>query len=161
MDVPGEQRHADEAGCDAAPTQVRPPETVLAFDFGERHIGVAVGNSLSAGAEALEILRTDKGAIPFERIKSLLDAWHPARLVVGRPSHPDGAAHAMTARCERFARQLNGRFGLPVILVDERYSSVEARREQPTRGRRRIAPRVDAEAAAIILRQWWAEQGLS
>ena len=134
--------------------------TVLAFDFGERHIGIAVGNSLTGGAEPLEILRTDQAPGPFVRIAALLQAWQPACLVVGRPSHPDGAAHAMTARCERFARQLHGRFGLHVDLVDERYSSVEARRSMPARARSQGNVRVDGEAAAIILRQWWAEQGL-
>jgi len=126
-------------------------ETLLSFDFGERRIGVAVGNSLTGSARALLVIAEESAERRFERIGRLISEWQPQRLVVGRPSHPDGTAHEMTARCERFARQLHGRFRLPVSTVDERYSSVQAREG--------LAPGEadDALAAAIILRQYLDE----
>lgn len=104
-----------------------PVQTLLGFDFGRQRIGVAVGNTLTGAAEPLLTLAEQTVDARFERIAALLREWQPAMLVVGRPLHPDGAAHEVTAQAERFARQLQGRFGLPVTLVDERYSTVAAR----------------------------------
>ncbi len=128
------------------------PETILAFDFGTRRIGVALGNSLTRSARPLEVIDEQTVDRRFARIATLLGQWEPQRLVVGRPCHPDGTPHEMTARCERFARQLHGRFGLPVATVDERYSSV-ASDEGPRPGEPD-----DALAAATILRQYLDEQ---
>jgi putative Holliday junction resolvase len=128
------------------------PETILAFDFGTRRIGVALGNSLTRSARPLEVIDEQTVDRRFARIATLLGQWEPQRLVVGRPCHPDGTPHEMTARCERFARQLHGRFGLPVASVDERYSSVVSRE-----GLRPGEPD-DALAAATILRQYLDEQ---
>ena len=123
-------------------------ETLIGFDFGTVRIGAAVGNTVTSSARALAQIDNRVAARGFEAIGRLLAEWQPQRLVVGRPLHPDGTAHEMTARCERFARQLSGRFGLPVALVDERYSTREAQasgaRDHDT----------DAQAAAIILRQY-------
>jgi len=123
-------------------------ETLVGFDFGSSRIGAAVGNTLTASARPLAQIDNRVSARAFEAIGRLLAEWQPQRLIVGRPLHPDGTPHEMTARCERFARQLNGRFGLPVNLVDERYSTVEA--EAGGEGGRNI----DAQAAAIILQQY-------
>jgi len=117
---------------------------VLGFDFGARRIGVAVGNSLTQTARPLALI-DDDGESRWRRIAALIAEWQPAQLVVGVPRHPDGAAHGLTARCERFARQLAGRHRLPVAQVDERYSSVAVE------GGR------DDEAAAVILQQWLDE----
>ena len=125
--------------------------TLLAFDFGEVRIGVAVGNTLTESAEPLCVLPSVPTQQRFDAIARLIAQWQPAALVVGRPLHPDGAPHQMTARCERFARQLAGRFGLPMHLVDERYSSVQALSD----GAR--PEQLDAQAAAIILRQYLAQ----
>jgi putative Holliday junction resolvase len=125
-------------------------ETLLGFDFGTVRIGVAVGNTLTRDARPLEVLDNRIAERGFSAISRLLKEWGPQRLVVGRPVHPDGNPHALTARCERFARQLGGRFGLPVELVDERYSSAIAASEAGSQ----LAEGVDAEAAAIILRQY-------
>lgn len=103
-----------------------PVQTLLAFDFGEKRIGVAVGNTLTGGAEPLATLTALSVDERFARIGELLQQWQPSRLVVGRPLHPDGTPHHVTALAEKFARRLEGRFGLPVSLVDERYSSVAA-----------------------------------
>lgn len=131
-------------------------ETLLCFDFGERRIGVAVGNALLGSARPLALIEEPVNDRRFARIGALIREWQPQRLVVGRPG--DGTADddepglpASVARCERFARQLRGRFGLPVDFVDERYSTLEAQQ-----GLARGAPD-DAEAAAILLRQYFDE----
>jgi putative Holliday junction resolvase len=125
-------------------------QTLLAFDVGTRHTGVAIGNTLSASARALTVLDARVSARMFEAIAALVKEWQPDALVVGRPLHPDGNPHEMTARSERFARQLHGRFRKPVALVDERYSTVTVEAG-------RVA-QVDAEAAAVILRQYLADR---
>jgi putative holliday junction resolvase len=124
-------------------------QTFLAFDFGEKRTGVAIGNRLTQSANPLPTLHIAVTDARFDAIKKILNEWQPEALVVGVPSHPDGAAHEMTSRAKRFARQLHGRFNLPVHEVDERYSSVEA----ASRG----AKDLDAEAAVIILEQFFSE----
>ncbi len=137
-------------------------EVVLGFDFGARRIGVAIGNTLTRRARPLAVIDA-QGPTRWARIAALIAEWQPARLVVGIARHPDGAAHEMTQRCERFARQLEGRFRLPVARVDERYSSVEADTQRASRrfpslsgGRGGVPPGGcnDDEAAAVILQQY-------
>jgi putative Holliday junction resolvase len=120
---------------------------VLAFDFGARRIGVAIGNGVTREARPLTSVDSVSSAGRWATLGGLVADWQPARFVVGIPLHPDGTPHEMTARCERFARQLEGRFRLPVERVDERYSSAVAAR----------ADDVDAAAAALILQQWFDE----
>ncbi|NWG31905.1 MAG: Holliday junction resolvase RuvX [Rhodocyclaceae bacterium] len=128
-------------------------ETVLAFDFGLKRIGVAIGETLLGSARPLSIIEVEANAQRFAAIDRLISEWRPARLVVGRPAHADrDSPHEFAARCERFARQLAGRYRLPVELIDERYSSLEA--EARHAGDKRKA-RLDAEAAAIILQSWF------
>jgi len=121
--------------------------TVLAFDFGTRRIGVAVGTIAAATARPLCVIPAG-AAQTWARIATLIAQWQPKLLVVGIPRHPDGTAHEMTGRCERFARQLQGRFGCEVARVDERYSSAVIGGSTAR----------DDEAAAVILRQWLDEQ---
>lgn len=120
---------------------------LLGFDFGTRRIGVAVGNTLTDTARPLCVVAAEPVEARFRRIDALIREWRPAALVVGRPLHPDGRPNDSTPRCERFARQLGGRFRLPVALVDERYSSVAGDAGEPGD---------DAQAAATILRQFLA-----
>ena len=122
-------------------------DIVFGFDFGVKRIGIAMGNTLTGQAQPLTVIKAIDNASRFKAIGELIEQWRPARLVVGEPRHPDGAEHEMTLRSRRFANQLNGRFNLPVDLVDERYSSavIPARRGQV----------IDAEAAAIILQQYF------
>ena len=94
--------------------------TFLAFDFGERRIGVALGNDLTETANPLTAIDAINDDARFAAIGALVKEWQPSAFVVGRPSHPDGKPHAMTARCEKFARQWTGRFDRPSYLVDER-----------------------------------------
>ena len=133
------------------PASERAPEPAVAlvfgFDFGVKRIGIALGNTLTCQAQPLSVVNAIDNAARFARIGELIAAWRPARLVVGEPRHPDGAEHDMTLRCRRFANQLHGRFGLPVVLVDERYSSAVLRAKR--------GEIIDAKAAAIILQQYF------
>ena len=137
------------------PAAASPPTggTVLAFDFGEKRIGVAVGETLLRQAHPLTTIAAAANAERFAAIARLIAEWQPHRLIVGRPLSLDGVPHALTARCERFANQLRGRFGLPVDFADERLTSVEAaeRLRASGHGGRRAKPAIDAVAAQIIL----------
>ena len=97
--------------------------TILAFDFGTRRIGVAVGESAIGLAHPLTTIASEQNERRFAAIESLIHEWHPALLIVGLPVHTDGTAHALTARARRFAKQLEGRFGLAAELVDERFTT--------------------------------------
>lgn len=121
--------------------------TLLAFDFGLKRIGVAVGNTVLRQAEALEIISAATNEDKFSALEKLMTSWQPVLCVVGLPSHADGSADEMTQRCRRFANQLHGRFGVATVLVDERYSSavLSAKRGE----------RIDDQAAALILQQYF------
>ncbi|MEJ2894641.1 Holliday junction resolvase RuvX [Bordetella avium] len=125
-----------------------PEETLLAFDFGEKKIGVAIGNTLTCHARPLEIIFSERRDERFGRIQALLEAWRPQRVVVGLALATDGGDQSATLRCRRFANQLHGRFGVTVELVDERGSSMEAQEKLGSH-----APD-DAMAAAIILQRY-------
>jgi putative Holliday junction resolvase len=128
-------------------------EVVLGFDYGEKRIGVAVGNSLLRRAQALLIIENRNRMYRFETIAALIADWKPQRLVVGLPVHPDGTPHDMTRLATRFGNQLNGRFDLPLTWVDERYSTLAAAGFSGSAGWRGL----DAEAARIILQQYFDE----
>ncbi|WP_019141921.1 Holliday junction resolvase RuvX [Noviherbaspirillum massiliense] len=128
-------------------------ETVLGFDFGLKRIGVAIGNTLLRQAQPLTVITAATNDAKFSEIAALMREWQPARCVVGLPLHPDGAEHEMTVRCRRFANQLHGRYGVDTVLVDERYSSAVIAQ--------RRGELIDAEAAAIILQQYFNEYGKS
>ncbi len=121
-------------------------QTYLAFDFGEKRVGVATGNDFTKTAEALSIISYNNKDQLFEKIQAFIKEWQPKALVVGIPTHPDGNAHEMTAKAQRFANQLQGRFNLQVHLVDERYTSVSVENGD------------DALAAQLILEQYFSEQ---
>ena len=122
-----------------------PVLSFLAFDFGTQRTGVATGNSLLRQASPLTSVAA-AGEARFAPMAKLIAEWQPDALVVGVPWHPDGAPHDNTRRAQRFARQLQGRFKLPVHEVDERYSTTEARANG--------AADVDAASAAVILDQF-------
>ncbi|HET8694914.1 MAG: Holliday junction resolvase RuvX [Burkholderiales bacterium] len=125
-----------------------PTRTYLAFDYGLKRVGVASGNSMMRQAQPLRTIAAE-GDARFTQIGRFIEEWQPDALVVGVPFHPDGAEHENTARARKFARQLQGRYRLPVHEVDERYSTTEA---QQAGGRD-----LDAESAAIILQQFFNE----
>ncbi len=117
-------------------------KTILAFDFGEKRIGVAVGNTITKTAEALKIIQEKNQDEKFKAIEALIQEWQPQLLVVGLPTHPDGAEHEMTLKAKRFGNQLHGRFQKEVVWVDERYTSVSVKDGN------------DALAAQLILQQY-------
>ena len=117
-------------------------KTILAFDFGEKRIGVAVGNTITKTAEALKIIQEKNQDEKFKAIEALIQEWQPQLLVVGLPTHPDGAEHEMTLKAKRFGNQLHGRFQKEVVWVDERYTSVSVQNGN------------DALAAQLILQQY-------
>ena len=128
---------------------------VLAFDYGLRRIGVAVGNALTGTATALPVLPARDGVPDWERIRHLIGEWGPALLLVGLPLNMDGTPSAMSERAARFSRRLHGRFGIRCELMDERLSSFEARdRMAGEQGRTAL----DSVAACVILESWFAER---
>jgi putative holliday junction resolvase len=131
------------------------PITVMAFDYGTRRVGVAVGNSVSKSGQALKMIAAPNSDAMFGEIEDLLKEWQPDRLIVGVPVYPDGTEHEMTAKARRFGNQLNGRFQLPIEWVDERYTSVVLE-DDP-----RMQDNLDAHSAALILEQYFAESALS
>jgi len=133
--------------------------TFLAFDFGTERIGIAVGNSISASAQALTTVHGNQNEQRFADLATLIKEWQPTALIVGLPCHPDGTPHEMTRLCQRFARRLKGRFSLPVILVDERYTSTAASAQLNDMGIRGIKqkPLLDQYAAQQILQAYFDE----
>jgi len=125
-------------------------QTFLSFDFGTRRVGVAVGNTLLGRAQPLKTVAAE-GEARFVALQALIAQWQPGALVVGVPFHPDGAAHDNTLRARRFARQLQGRFKLPVHEVDERYTTTEALSLGSGQAD------VDAVSAALILDQYFRQ----
>ena len=148
------------------PEKARRPTsgTVLAFDFGLQRIGVAVGEQDTRTAHPLRGVAAATEAGRLTAIARLIAEWQPALLVVGRPLGEDGEPHETTRRAERFARQLTGRFRLPVEMVDERYSSVEVESRMRTaygRGRAAQLARgklLDSHAAQILIEQYFNER---
>jgi putative Holliday junction resolvase len=135
------------------------PGTLLAFDFGTRRIGIAKGNSLIGSALPLATIDAEKTDLRFARIAELIAEWQPSGLIVGLPCNDDGSPHELTALCRRFANRLKGRFNLPTILVDERYTSAAASsalNEQGVHGRKQKLV-IDQYAAQQILQAYFDE----
>ena len=129
--------------------------TVMAFDYGLRRVGVAVGNALTKVGQPLKTIAAPNVDALFQEIQGLVKDWQPQQLVVGRPVHPDGAEHEMTAKATRFGNQLHGRLNLPVAWVDERYTSAILERVH------QMQDNLDAHSAALILEQYFAETSQS
>ncbi len=135
-------------------------DTVLAFDFGLRQIGVAVGSISRRSSQALTVLNAKEGQPQWQEVEALVSEWQPAILVVGEPLNMDGSDSELAERARKFARRLHGRLGLPFEMADERLSSFEAKQqlaEQGHRGDYKKAP-ADSQAAALILDTWLAER---
>ena len=136
------------------------PETVIAFDFGLRRIGVAVGQTVTASASPLGVVANDPDGPDHARIAALVDEWRPARLVVGLPAHADGTPSDIEKQVRAFIADLE-RYGLPVATVDERYTSIEAeavlKRARSEGSRGRISKEaIDAAAAVLIAERYLA-----
>jgi putative Holliday junction resolvase len=130
--------------------------TVMAFDFGLRQIGVAVGNSLLYTSQPLPIIRAREGVPDWQALERLIDEWHPGLLIVGDPLNMDGSDSELCERARKFARRLHGRLGLPFEMVDERLTSFEAKQLSRERGHKGDYKRrpVDSVAAELVLRSW-------
>lgn len=137
------------------------PRLLLGFDYGMKQIGVAVGQPITGQARELCILKAQNGVPDWNQIEKLIREWQPDALVVGLPLNMDGTPSEMSARAEKFARRLNGRFNLPVHTHDERLTTYEAKGQRLSEGQRdgyRQRP-VDAIAAALLLEGWLQDQG--
>lgn len=130
--------------------------TLLGFDFGPRKIGVAVGQTVTGTATVLETVRAQGQRPNWKRLEAIIREWQPDAAVVGLPFNMDDSEEAWSERVHRFARQLQGRFGLEVHLIDERLTSLEARRQLKV-GQHTADDRIDAQAAKLILETWLAD----
>ena len=136
------------------------PETILAFDFGLRRIGVAVGQDVTASASPVGVVTNGEGGVDHDRIRAIIQEWHPTRLVVGMPTHTDGSPGTMATAVEAFIDEL-AQYELPISTVDERYSSLEAEealrnaRKQGLRGRI-SKDDIDVAAAVFIAERYLA-----
>jgi len=136
------------------------PRTLIAFDYGTRRIGVAVGQELTASARPLKTLLSVKKQPDWDAISRVIDEWRPDALVVGIPLNMDGSEQEMTHAARRFGARLQGRYGLPVYFADERLTTREASRQMADAGRRMSRGEqgagnpVDAMAAQIILQSY-------
>ena len=131
--------------------------TVLGFDPGNKHIGVAVGETLLGAAKALEVLPTKQGEPNWNRVKCLIDKWRPDFVIVGLPCHADGTDSHSTIAAKRFVNQLRNRCGVTVKTVDERLSSHEAEQRLRNRGKKHDSLALHSEAAAVILETFLAQ----
>jgi putative Holliday junction resolvase len=131
---------------------------VLAFDFGTRRIGVAVGDLSLKLAHPLATISAEDNRTRFTAIERLIEEWQPVQLVVGLPTYPDGTEHEMSRLARRFAQRLKGRFGIAVALADERFSTYAADEALADAGvaARRRKPVIDQVAAGRILDAWFA-----
>lgn len=129
---------------------------VCAFDFGLKHIGLAVGQSFLKTAQPIAIIKAKEGKPNWDELGHLLTQWAPNLLLVGLPLNMDGSESEMSTRARKFANRLHGRYGLNVELFDERLSSFEAKSKRHERvDSRRKLTTVDAEAAQLILESWF------
>lgn len=129
----------------------------MAFDFGEKRIGVAIGETTLTQAHPLTVIHAQSRDQRHQAIKQLIQEWQPLQLVVGLPTHADGTPHAMTVLCKRFAAWLTEKFSLPTEMVDERLTSLDAesRLRETGRNSKTMRPLVDAVAAQLILQNWF------
>ncbi len=129
-----------------------PVTIVLGFDYGTKRIGVAVGNSLTGSAQALDVIQNINPDQTHQKIKELINEWQPSCLVVGLPLHLDGAEHGMTKRSRSFGQQLGKQFGKPIHFIDERYSSVLLEQNS------QYQEALDSHAAGLLLEQFFRER---
>lgn len=159
-------RPPDHAPADVvtATATIRADGTVLGFDVGARRIGVAVGSAFGHGARALAVIDVHGDHVDWPAIDRLQKEWRPDGFVVGDPMTLDGGDQPIRVRAHAFARALLARYARPVVLVDERASSIEAAQRFAVdraqgRRRRRDAAALDAVAAAVIVERWFAAPG--
>lgn len=133
--------------------------SIIAFDFGTKSIGVAIGQCVTYTARLLTTFKACDGVPDWLLVEKLLNKWQPETIVVGLPLNMDGSEQPFTSRARKFANQLHGRFGIRVVLHDERLSTVEAIARLFERGGYRALNKsqIDAESAVIILESWFQQ----
>ena len=133
---------------------------ILAFDYGLKSIGVAVGQQLTGTASTLKALKAVDGTPDWNQIEALLKEWQPALVVVGLPLNMDGSEQPFTARVHKFINRLHGRFGVKVVAQDERLTTVESRAELFSQGgfKKLSKDAVDFYSAKLILESWFEQQ---
>lgn len=131
--------------------------TCLAFDFGTKSIGVAVGNSVSESAEELNTIKATEGIPNWDILKDLISEWQATHVIVGLPLNMDGSEGEITRRAKKFGNRLHGRFGVELDFVDERLTTREAKSEASQSGHKGDYAKnpVDSIAARLILESWW------
>lgn len=137
--------------------------TIIAFDFGTKSIGAAIGESITRVPRPLCAFKAQDGIPNWAEIEKVIKEWQPAKLIVGLPLNNDGTEQELTFRAKKFANRLHGRFGLPVVLQDERLTTIEAKATLFEHGGYRSLSKknIDAMAATIILTSWFEENALS
>jgi putative Holliday junction resolvase len=152
------EAEARPAGVNARPAAAG---CILAFDFGEKRIGVAVGDTTVRIAHPLQQIAFEDNRRRLEAVSRLVEEWRPARLVVGVPAAASERDHPLASAARRFARRLSARFDRPVDLIDEDLSSWEASRKLTAAGipARRQKPLLDSQAACEILERWFCATG--
>ncbi|MFK8047344.1 MAG: Holliday junction resolvase RuvX [Halioglobus sp.] len=136
-------------------------KTILAFDYGLRQIGIAVGNCLTSTTQPLAIIRAKDGIPQWPELEKIVREWQPELIVVGDPLNMDGSDGVLGERARKFARRLHGRLGLTVEMSDERLSSFEAKQSQRDKGHKghyKDSP-IDSYAAELILQTWMRQNG--
>ncbi|MGV7960216.1 Holliday junction resolvase RuvX [Photorhabdus tasmaniensis] len=133
--------------------------TIMAFDFGTRSIGAAIGQEITGTARALTSFKATDGIPNWQQIEKLLKEWRPDLVIVGLPLNMDGTEQLVTAQARKFANRLHGRFGVQIELQDERLTTVEARAHLFDRGGYKALDKgkVDAASAVIILESWFEQ----
>lgn len=134
--------------------------TLLAFDFGTKSIGVAIGQEITGTARALTSFKAQEGIPDWQKVEKLLSEWQPDLVVVGLPLNMDGTEQEITVRARKFGNRLHGRFGKQVEFKDERLTTTDARARLFERGGYRALDKgsVDAVSAQLILESWMEEQ---
>jgi len=141
--------------------------SILAFDFGTKKIGVAVGQSLTASAQPLPELMARDGQPDWQQVSALIEEWQPDAFVVGVPVQMDGSEFELTQRARKFGQRLHGRYGIPWFAMDERLTSFEARQQKQSHhsghntkqnAKHNKGGLVDSIAASLILQSWFTEQ---
>ena len=137
-----------------------PHATVMAFDFGEKRIGVAVGNLAIGAASALTTIHAESNVDRLAAVAALVREWQPAQLVVGEPAYQDGAPHPIAHLAKKFGNRLQENFKLPVVYVNETLTSIDAARLLTGQGIKgsRQKEKIDAVAAQVILQSWFDQQ---
>lgn len=132
---------------------------VLAFDYGTKNIGVAIGQALTQSASELPAIKAKDGIPNWDQLAQLLKEWEPTEIVVGLPLNMDSSASEMSQRAKKFGNRMHGRFGVKVSFIDERLSTREAKEIAADRGHKgnyADSP-IDSLAACILLESWWRQ----